>query len=114
MIDTLEEKYGFKVEDLNELEKATFFKMLEDVSKSVLTPEKLKDYITSMREAVEKELVKEDSFIRIFIFKFENPKLIKLQARLQNYVLLEGFLLSPQRAKEELDNALGGLAKKNT
>jgi hypothetical protein len=112
MIDELEEKFGFKVENLNSLEKQTFFEMLEVVQKSQMTPEKLKDYLSAMREAVENEIVNEPTFIRIFIFKVENPKLIKLQARLQNYILLESFLISPKKAQEQLESSLLGITKK--
>lgn len=86
--------------------------MLEDVNKSAMTPERLRDYVTAMREAVEKDLVNEPAFIRIFLFKFENPKLLKLQARLQNYMLLEGFLMSPQRAKDQLEDAVSNIGKR--
>ncbi len=112
MIEQLEEKFGFKVENLNTEEKKTFFKMLEDMSKVQLTPEKMRDYLAQMRDAVERELVSEPTFIRIFLFKVENPKLMKLQARLQNYMLLEAFLMSPQRAKERLDEALNSVGGK--
>jgi hypothetical protein len=113
IVQEFEEKTGLKVENLNALEKETFNKMLETVEKTQLTPEKLSDYVTAMREAVEMEIIKEPTFIWVFLFKFENPKLIKLQARLQNYLLLEGFLLSPKRAREQLDNMITGI-KNNT
>lgn len=107
----LEDK-GIDIGSLNAVEQQTYFEMLQAVSDAQLTPEKLKDYISSMREAVAKELVNEPSFIRIFIFKVENPKLIKLQARLQNYLLLESFLASPQKAKEQLEGMISNLASK--
>ena len=76
------EDAGIKIESLNIDERKTYLEMLNVVQQSQLSLEKLKEYITSMREAVERELVSESSFIRVFIFKVENPKLIKLQARL--------------------------------
>lgn len=109
MIDQIEEKLGLKFEDLNSLEKETFEKMLEDVQKAKLTPEKLKDYITQMREAVTSELVREPEFIRVFIFKVFNRKQVLLKARLQNYILLESFLDGPRKAKEALDQALSNI-----
>ncbi len=109
--DRLEEK-GINIDTLNSAEKETYFKMLEDVQKAQMSPEKLSDYISGMREAVSKELANEPSFIRIFIFKVENPKLIKLQARLQNYILLESFLASPKRAEEALGSMISGIQGK--
>ena len=39
----------------------------------------------------------------------EKDKNILLKARLRNYLLFEGFLTSPDRAKEQLDQAMAGL-----
>jgi len=109
--EQIEEKLGLKIEDLNAAEKETYFKMLDDVQSSQMSPEKLRDYITVMREEVTKALVKEPEFIRVFIFKFENRNQILLKARLQNYILLESFLLSPQKAEEALNDIILGLKK---
>lgn len=110
--EELEQK-GFKIDKLNIQEKETYFTMLDAVQKAQLTPDKLLGYITSMREAVTQDLVSEPAFIRIFLFKVENPRLIKLQARLQNYMLLEAFLTSPVRAEEQLVAMVGNLASKS-
>jgi hypothetical protein len=109
MIEELEKKFGFKVDELSPAEKETFFKMLENVSKAAMTPEKMRDYISLMRESVEKQIVKEQTFIRIFLFKVENPNLIRLQARLENYLLLEAFLVSPKKAKDMLEEAISNV-----
>lgn len=105
----IEEKFGLKIETLNALEKETYFKMLDTVQKAQMTPEKLKEYISTMREAVERELINEPELNYIFIFPFPNRKQILLKARLQNYVLLEGFLNSPQKAKEQLENMVSNI-----
>jgi|SRR3990167_336717 len=105
----IEEKLGLNIENLNAQEKQTYLNMLTDVEQSIMTPEKLRDYIISMKTAVETELINEPEFIRVFIFKFDNRKQILLKARLQNYMLLESFLLSPERAKEQLESAISGL-----
>lgn len=109
--DILEEK-GISIESLNSLEKETYYKMLEDVNKSQLTPDKLKVYITDMREAVTRELINESEFKYIFIFKVPNRKQILLKARLLNYILLESFLIAPERAKETLEGMLSGVVSK--
>lgn len=108
----IEDKYKVDISKLNDLEKETYFSMLEVVQKAQMTPEKLRDYIVSMRDAVEKELIEEPEFIRIFIFKFENRKQIYLKARLQNYRLLESFLGSPERAKRQLEDAVSNVVGK--
>lgn len=107
----IEEKLGIDIGKLNDLEKETYLKMLEVVQKSQLTPEKLRDYISVMREAVEKELIKEPEFNRIFIFKVDNRKQILLKARLQNYILLEAYLISPEKAKKQLEEMVDNITK---
>lgn len=107
----IEEKLGIRIEDLNSAEKKTYIKMLEAVSSSEMTPEKLKAYVSQMKEAVERDLINEPEFNYIFIFKVANRKQILLKARLLNYILLEAFLLSPQRAKEALEGMIGNLEK---
>lgn len=108
----IEEKLKIDIDDLNTEEQATYLKMLEQVQSSQLTPEKLRDYIVFMREAITKELVNEPEFNYIFIFKVPNRKQILLKARLQNYILLESFLLSPQRAQQALEDMIGNLERK--
>ena len=109
LTSNIEEKLGIKIDDLNAIEKETYFKMLEEVEKSEITPQRLKDYVASMREAVAEEIANEPTFIRILIFKVENPNLIRLQARLKNYMLLEAFLTSHKRAKEQLESMIANI-----
>lgn len=112
LTDQIEERLGVNIEKLNADEQQSYFTMLETVQKAQLTPEKMRDYIISMRSAVEMELINEPEFIRVFIFKFENRKQILLKARLQNYMLLEAFLISPQRAQEQLESMIKNLIGK--
>ena len=107
----IEEKFKLKIEDLNAAEKETYFKMLEVVQNSQMSPEKLKEYISSMREAVTKELIDEPEFNYILIFKIPNRRQILLKARLKNYMLLESFLDSPIKAQEALEGMIGNLSK---
>ena len=108
----IEEKLGVKIEDLNALEKETYFKMLESVKEKQLTPEKLHEYLVSMRDAVERELINEPEFIRIFLFRIENRNQILLKARLKNYMLLIDFLVAPKRAKETLESMMSNIPEK--
>lgn len=96
------EQQGINIEELNAIEKQTYFEMLDAVQDSQLTPEKLKDYILNMRSAVEEELIKTDLNSKEDQF---------LKARLKNYMLLEAFLTSPERAKKALEDAIGRMVK---
>lgn len=107
----IEEKLGIKIDSLKPVEKETYFSMLQEVQKAQLSPEKVRDYISKMKDAVEKDLIDEPEFHRFLLFKFENRKQVFLKARLQNYRLLESFLMSAERAKTELENMVGNIAK---
>jgi len=89
-----------KYEDLNATERATLYSWVDSLQKSELTIEKVKGYITTMRESVEQDLTKTTLDKREDIF---------LKARLRNYILLEGFLYGPERAKQALKKALEGV-----
>ena len=108
LTDKLEEK-GIDIDKLNSVEQETYLKMLGEVQKAQMTPEKLKSYVSTMREAITNELIKEPEFNYIFIFKVANRKQILLKARLQNYILLESFLLSPEKAKQALEDMIANV-----
>lgn len=103
MLDKLLEKYGLKFEDLNVLERETVLTAMDTIQKGAMTVDKIKNNITSMREAVEQELAKADLGTKQDLF---------LKARLRNYLLLEALMTSPERTKEQLENMLAGLIKK--
>ena len=107
----LEEKLGIDISTLRREEKVVYENMLASVEKAKMTPNKMRGHIIAMRDAVERELVNEPEFNRIFIFKVENRRQIFLKARLLNYLLLESFLISPQKAKERLEEVVSGLVK---
>lgn len=112
-INDILEKFNLKYEDLNSVERETLNTWLEALSKSKLTLENVKTHLASMRDAVEQELTKESmkrpSFWA-FLFNFRKDNLLK--ARLRNYMLLEAFLSTPERAKQALERAMTGIASK--
>ncbi len=97
------EKKGIKIDTLSPEEQQTYFTMLNAVAEAQLTPEKLRDYIISMKGAVEDELTKPNLDLQADLF---------LKARLKNYMLLESFLISPQKAKIAFEKAIAGLGGK--
>ena len=103
MINEILEKAGLKFDDLNANERETLFTWEEALAKSQISVEKVKTYINSMKAAVEQELTTAGLNSKQDLF---------LKARLRNYMLLEGFLSSPERAKEALDRAVAGLVSK--
>ena len=110
--EEIEQKFNIKIESLNAEEQVTYNNMLAAVQESQLSIEKLREYMATMRDAVAKELVNEPEFNRVLFFKFENRKQILLKARLQNYMLLETFLMSPEKAKQALEAMIANMAGK--
>jgi len=101
-MDDILKKYGLKYEDLNPTEKETLNTWVNTLQQAQLTTDKIKDYIHTMKEGVELELTK---------IGHENKQDIYLKARLRNYILLEAFLLTPEKAQKMIDKSIGGIKK---
>jgi len=101
MLDELLKDKGLKYEDLNPVERETLHTWMEALQKSQITPERVKEYIGTMRDAVENELTK---------IGHESKQDIYLKARLRNYMLLDAFLTSPEKAKQQLERVLASIA----
>ena len=100
IIDDLLKKTGFKYEELRIPEKEKLNEWVTALQTSQVTLEKVREYITSMKEAVEQELTKYDL----------DPKQdLYLKARLRNYILLEAFLSTPQRTKEQIETMIASM-----
>jgi hypothetical protein len=98
--DELLKNLGLKYEDLNFVERDTYNKMLTQLAKSEISLTSWKDNITQMKVQVELEMytISEDDLDD----KKVKSKLKSLLARLKNYILLESYLLSSERAKATL------------
>ena len=98
-VDDFLSKIGVKYEDLNSAEKQSLHEFYGAVEQNQLTVEKIKQYVQGMKAGVEEELCK------VGLNKEQDTY---LKARLRNYMLLEAFLTSPDRAKAALESALAG------
>ena len=117
MIDQILEKFGLTYKDLDTPGHSGELKTLLDMESEVqkqgqMSVESIKKNISSLKDAVEKELIDEPEFNYIFTFKVPNRKQIYLKARLKNYMLLDAYLNSPERMKEMMEDMVAGLAKK--
>ena len=99
-IDKLLEKAGLTYEELTKVERDTLNQWMDSLQKSKVSLSNVKAHIVSMRDAVEMELTKTDLNTKQDLF---------LKARLKNYMLLEAFLTSPEKAKEALERAISGM-----
>ncbi len=100
VMDEVLVKMGLKYEDLTTMERETLNGWYTSLQKNELTVAGIKGYLSSMRETVEQELEKFDNAKEYDIF---------LKARLKNYRLLEGFLTTPERAREALERSISSL-----
>lgn len=99
-MDEILHRLGLKYEDLTFAEKDTLQTWTKSLEQKKLTIEIIKEYVSGMRFAVERELTQIGHNSKQDIF---------LKARLRNYILLEGFLESPEKARKALDQAVAGL-----
>lgn len=103
VMDDILQRYNLKYEDLNSAERDQLHQWMEDLSKNELTIAKVRTYIQNMRDTVEIELSKVDN---------GSKQDTLLKARLRNYLLLDSFLTSPEKAKSAVDRALKGFKGK--
>ena len=96
---------GLRYEDLKLEERETLNNWMQALGKNALSIPRIKEYIHSMRDGVEQELTKVGHNSKEDIF---------LKARLRNYMLLESFLDSPERAKKAIEQSLQGIANRRT
>lgn len=106
MLDKLMQKLGLKFEDLKPHEQEEYLSMLNTLAQKPLSVEDIKQHIQSMRRAVENELVDTEEFTFVLCFRVVNRKHVGLKARLKNYILLESFFESKERAKKVLEEQL--------
>jgi hypothetical protein len=95
IFESLLQNLGIKDYDqLTPDEQTTYRSWLEKVEKAKITLEDVKKGVSSIREALEMELVNE---------KQCSPKDLFLKARLKNIIIIESILSRPDRAKAALE-----------
>ena len=112
MLDEILEQFKLKYEDLNPVERETLNSWMTAIEKSKITTEGIRSFIKRMKASVEKELSEQPEYATILFFKVRNDKNILLKARLRNYLLIEGFLSTPEEAKKQLEQAIASFPKK--
>jgi len=102
-VDDILKPTGLDYEKLTNEERETLHSWLNVLNKSKLTLEGVKTYIASMKDAVEKELTKHTLDYNQDVF---------LKARLRNYLLLEAFLSTPEKAKQAIERQMAGMIER--
>jgi phosphomevalonate kinase len=94
---------GTQFENLTSDEQNTLMEWMGSLKEQTLTVDKIRQYVTTMKEAVEQELT---------AYNLDMKQDMFLKARLRNYMMLEVFLTSPDKAKKNYEAALVNLTKK--
>ena len=89
-LDKILEEQGLQYEDLDAAERETYRKA--NFNLKILSIGDVKNYVSYMKDSV--ALLLADTPWE------EELKIVHLQARLKNYVLLEAFLTRPEKAEE--------------
>ena len=103
MIQELLERFGIKkYEDLRPDEIPVFDRWLTALQSAEkgITIADVKVYIAEMRDIVEAKLV---------ITSIDKKEDQQLKARLENYRLLEAFLISPEKAKQSINKQIDAI-----
>ena len=125
MIDEMLAKRGLKFKDLTPKEQETLNVWMQSLNKNQLTVQTVREYTEKMRDSIAQALSEIDDaptnwlsllslflpFLGVIRKWYGDQKRIALTARLRNYVLLEAFLSSPEKAKQAMERAIEGLGK---
>lgn len=111
MLNQLLDKYNLKYEELNPTERETLNNWLNNLSSRQITLQDVKDYVAQLISAVEREMaeVKESTSFWTFLFNWKKDFYTK--ARLKNYLMLQDFLTSSDRAQKYIEQSLNNLKK---
>lgn len=101
-MDKILERLGLNYSDLSSAERETLHSWVQSLETNELTVDKIREYVGAMRDSVEQELTKTDHNSKQDIF---------LKARLRNYMLLEGFLSTPERARRAIELQLNSIRR---
>lgn len=113
LIDQILADKGLDMDDLKPPEIDTLTKMLQDAERKVVTVDTIKRHIKELIGIVSRELIETPEFVYYFggLFRRENRQHVFLKARLKNYLLLENLIMSPELARQQLDEALSRIRK---
>lgn len=110
-IQSLLERAGLTFDDLNKAERDTLFSWMEDLSKKTLTVEGVKHHVAGLVEAVQRELAGIEEPKTLWGRLFQHKRDLYLKARLKNYLMLQDFVTSPDRAQRWIEEQVKGLKR---
>src|SRR5437660_8726196 len=112
MFQQLLEKYNLTFEELNSAERATLLSWAEKLKTKTLTADDIKTHVASLITAVEKELAGLETPTSFWLWLFGAKRDVYVKARLKNYLMLQDFLLGPERARQFVETHLQNMKAK--
>lgn len=126
-VDKLLEKRGLKFEDLEPEEQETLNTWLNALNNNQINTNSVREYVAKMRDSVSRALTELDEtpsnwlsilgllipLVGIIRKWYVDQKKLGLQARLRNYILLESFLTSPEKARAAIEKQISGMSAKS-
>jgi hypothetical protein len=108
-MQSLLDKFNINYEDLNPAEKETLEQWQQALERNQLTVEGIKDYLKSLIEAVEKEIIELKEVTSFWTYLYGWKKDFYLKARLKNYLMLYDFISAPEKARKSIEQSLNNL-----
>lgn len=106
MLNQLLSKYNLKYEDLNPAERETLNNWMSTLSSRQLSVQDIKDYVAQLISAVEREMAEIKETTSLWTFLFGWKKDFYAKARLKNYLMLQDFLTSSDRAQKYIEQSI--------
>lgn len=125
-VDSLLKKRGLKFEDLEPEEQETLNTWLGALDRGQINIPVVREHVSKMRDSVAQSLSELDEvpndwltvvcflipLIGIIRKWYSDQHRVMLTARLRNYILLEAFLSSPEKAKRAIEKAIESMPVK--
>lgn len=102
-------KFNLGMDDLNGAERATLMEWLGKLKSRQLTLSDIQTHISGLISALERELSGLDTPTNLVAWMFRGKRETYLKARLKNYLMLQDFLLGPERAQKWIESQLEGI-----
>lgn len=114
LVENLLKQHNASLDDLSQDEMNAFFNLLKQAESKELDLPKFKVVLRDLITALEREFVVTDEWEYFFfgVFRRENRKHLYIKARLDNYLILENILSSPERARRAMEEVIERLGKK--
>src|SRR4051812_11028995 len=94
------EKYNLSFDDLNAAERETLTKWADALKTKTLTLQNVKEYIDNCVIALGRQLADLDQPDNLWQWLTRKKRMVYVQARLKNYLMLQDFLTAPERAQK--------------